>query len=146
MPIRLRGHHLLCVLTYQGFGYTPAFISNFNRLVRRLSHGESVWIVEGPDDICRPLMRHSGRGQSPHCTQDQILKRDSLALDSVSNCLKYPVKVGDTLQLDQKILRLLQTGFANGTLRSACAQCEWSQLCTKTAAHERYQTARLQIC
>ncbi len=45
MTITLRAHHLLCVLTYSGKGYSPAFVTNFDSVVRRLQAGEALEIL-----------------------------------------------------------------------------------------------------
>ena len=37
MTIKLRAHHLLCLLTYVGKGYSPAFTANYDR-VEQLGH------------------------------------------------------------------------------------------------------------
>ncbi len=42
MTIKIRPHHLLCLLTYAGEGYNDAFIDNFNKIVHRLKLGEDV--------------------------------------------------------------------------------------------------------
>ena len=56
MTIHLRPHHLLCLLTYVGKGYGDAFIRNYDRIAQRLSMGEAIMVVDGPDDICAPLL------------------------------------------------------------------------------------------
>ncbi len=50
-PVRLRGHHLLCLRTYRGEGYPPAFGANILDLLDRLG-SEPVLVVDGPDDVC----------------------------------------------------------------------------------------------
>ena len=50
MTIRLRPHHLLCLLTYSGKGYSAAFTANYDVIAGQISQGEDILIVEGPDD------------------------------------------------------------------------------------------------
>ena len=50
-----RAHHLLCMLTFAGDGYTPEFVANFAAIVARIGAGEAVELVDGPDDVCAPL-------------------------------------------------------------------------------------------
>jgi hypothetical protein len=38
--IELRGHHLLCILTYMGKGYTPAFVENYDAIVAQINRGD----------------------------------------------------------------------------------------------------------
>ncbi|WP_439343967.1 DUF1284 domain-containing protein [Vacuolonema iberomarrocanum] len=72
MTIRVRPHHLLCLLTYSGKGYSPAFIANYDAIAARLSKGEDIVIVCGPDDICAPLLSDS----EPHCWSASVTERD----------------------------------------------------------------------
>ena len=75
MTVRLRPHHLLCLLTYVGKGYSAAFVANYDAIARRLSRGEHIEIVDGPDDICRPLLGEP----EPHCWRDSVIVRDEQA-------------------------------------------------------------------
>ena len=75
MTIRLRAHHLLCLLTYVGKGYSPAFTANYDAIAERLSRGEDILLVSGPDDICAPLLDEP----EPHCLNEGVIERDRLA-------------------------------------------------------------------
>src|SRR5260221_2372058 len=80
--IRLRPHHLLCMLTYAGRGYTPRFTSGMDDLMRRLGSGEEITLIDGPDDICRPWLDEADSNaeiRAPHCHEDRIGRRDNRA-------------------------------------------------------------------
>lgn len=145
--IRLRGHHLLCLLTYQGLGYNPAFIKQMDEIAHRLSSGDPAYLVEGVDDICGSLVwgseLRSYREEIPHCLSSSIRQRDHLALTAVSTWLDRCINIGDIIQLDKETVLRLRIGFTKGTLRAACNQCEWHALCTKTAQQGAYQGVRL---
>lgn len=130
MTIRLRGHHLLCLLTFVGEGYTPSFTRNYMRIAERLSAGEAVTVVDGPDDICAPMLCETGA----HCHDESISRRDSLALAAVSDSLDRQVTAGSVLVLDADRLRRLRSAFAMGKAAAACAECEWAGLCSRVAA------------
>ncbi|MDQ0474847.1 DUF1284 domain-containing protein [Labrys wisconsinensis] len=130
MTVRLRGHHLLCMLTYAGRGYTPAFCDNYDRIVERLGAGEDILLVAGPDDVCAPLLREA----APHCHLDRVTRRDALALAASAEILRRPLAPGEVLSLDPALLDTLRAAFAAGTSRAACADCEWADLCTRLAA------------
>lgn len=55
MTIRLRGHHLLCLLGYRGMGYSDDFCVNMTAIYEKLrSEPETdVEIIIGPDDVCK---------------------------------------------------------------------------------------------
>ncbi|WGD29937.1 DUF1284 domain-containing protein [Ancylobacter sp. WKF20] len=127
--IRLRAHHLLCLLTYVGRGYTPAFVAQYSAIVARLNAGEGAVLVEGPDDICAPML-DSGH----HCREPRITTRDALAREAVAAALGQAVAPGDTIPLDAATVARLRENFAAGTIRAACAACQWDGLCSNIAA------------
>nr|WP_153442262.1 DUF1284 domain-containing protein [Sinorhizobium terangae] len=125
----MRGHHLLCLLTFVGEGYTPSFTRNYQVVARRLSAGEPIEIVEGPDDICAPML---GLAEA-HCRNENIRGRDSRALAAVADLLGFPLGPGSVLILDDRRLQDMRGAFALGSVRGACDECEWSALCTRVA-------------
>lgn len=131
MTIRLRPHHLLCLLTYAGKGYSPAFIANFDAVAGRISQGEDILIVEGPDDICAPLLSDS----DPHCRRDSVTERDRLAARDLDQMMPGPVQSGAKMKFDTNLLRRMRVAFAEGRSRQACSRCEWSDLCSLIAAN-----------
>ncbi|WEZ84125.1 DUF1284 domain-containing protein [Rhizobium sp. 32-5/1] len=129
MTVRLRAHHLLCMLTFIGKGYTPAFTENYRRIAARLSGGETIEIVCGPDDICAPL---AGLPEE-HCLQESVIDRDEKAAIAVSQLLARPVVEGSLITPDADLLARLRHAFRAGDIRSGCTGCEWSPLCTDVA-------------
>ena len=74
MTVRLRPHHLLCLLTYVGKGYSPAFTANYDAIAMRIEQGEELLIVSGPDD--RETLRNALR--------DGVRRRvDEISADSL---------------------------------------------------------------
>ncbi len=130
MTVRLRPHHLLCVLTYVGRGYSPAFTANYDALVDRLAAGEAILIVDGPDDICGPVMATD----DPHCLKESVVERDRLAANDVAALIGAPIEPGLQIALDERVLPAMRKAFAGGTVRAACTGCEWSQLCSAVAS------------
>jgi hypothetical protein len=130
MTVRLRPHHLLCLLTYVGKGYSAAFIANYNRIARRLSRGEAIELVDGPDDICAPLLDEA----DPHCHRDSVTARDHKAARDLAEVLGQPVTAGAMVTLTEERLSGMRTAFAAGSTRKACSRCEWHELCTTVAA------------
>ncbi|MCX8292996.1 DUF1284 domain-containing protein [Phyllobacterium sp. 0TCS1.6A] len=129
MTVRLRPHHLLCMLTYVGKGYSEAFVDNYDRIIARLSAGEDVLICEGPDDVCGPLLVSA----DAHCRRESVTVRDRNALREVGLLQGRPLAVGDTMRLDAGLLAAFRDAFAKGATRSACGGCEWADLCSRVA-------------
>ena len=130
MTVRLRPHHLLCLLTYVGKGYTPAFVANYDRIALRLSRGEDVLVVDGPDDVCAALLCEP----DAHCFRDSVRTRDAQAAKDVGELLKMRVPAGPCIGLDPDLLTRMRQAFAEGQSRKACRGCEWFDLCSGIAA------------
>lgn len=129
MTVRLRPHHLLCLLTYVGKGYSPAFTANYDAVAARIGNQEDIVIVDGPDDICRPLLGD----EEPHCLRESVSERDKLATRDLSDLLALPIGTGTSITLDAKTLATMRAAFAAGLTRAACARCQWSDLCDAVA-------------
>ena len=130
MTVRLRPHHLLCVLTYVGRGYSPAFTANMTAAAERLGAGEDIDIVAGPDDICAPLLD----APDPHCHRPSVLERDRAAARDLSGLLGFEIRTGARLVLDEDVIGRLRAAFASHQIRSACIGCAWVDLCGSIAA------------
>jgi uncharacterized protein len=140
MTVRIRAHHLLCMLTYVGKGYTGAFTANYDKIVERLGGGEDMLLVAGPDDICTPLLADNDE----HCFGQSVIERDESAVKAVEALLGQPIAPGERLVLDAGKLAELRAAFRTGEIRPACTGCEWHDLCT-AIAEGNFQNTRLVI-
>jgi hypothetical protein len=113
------------MLTFAGRGYSPAFVANMTKVVARVRAGEDIEIVSGPDEICAPMLAED----RPHCRNAGVTKRDRQAAAEIAALLGRPLTAGMHLTPDARTLSRLKAGFAAGTIRSACAGCEWQSLC-----------------
>lgn len=129
MTVRLRPHHLLCLLTYVGKGYSPAFTAHYDAVAGRIAGGEPVLIVSGPDDVCTPLLSEP----DAHCRLDSVGGRDRLAARDVGRLLGRPIGEGTRIVLDPALFAAMRRAFATGATREACLECPWSDLCTEVS-------------
>lgn len=130
MTVELRPHHLLCMLTYVGKGYSPAFCDNYDAVLAQLSAGEEILLVEGPDSVCAPALLLP----DSHCRNESVTARDAAAASAVSALLRIQLEAGSRLALDADRLSAMRAAFAAGTSRAACADCQWQALCDNVAA------------
>ncbi|MEX0955004.1 MAG: DUF1284 domain-containing protein [Rhizobiaceae bacterium] len=130
MTIRLRPHHVLCLLTYAGKGYSLEFTANYDLIAERIARGEDILIVAEPDDICAPLLDEP----EPHCWRPSVIERDVLATRDLDRLLAMSVRTGVSLSLEQDVLHRMRTAFSKGSTRQACTGCEWSELCSSIAS------------
>jgi uncharacterized protein len=139
MTVQLRAHHLLCMLTFAGKGYGQEFVANFEQVVDRIAGGnETIEIVDGPDDVCRPLLGEA----DCHCRNASVALRDRQAAEAISGLLQRPIEAGTQLRLDDELLGTLRKAFAQGTIRQACGGCQWKPVCDGIA-QEGFSGTRL---
>lgn len=117
------------MLTYVGKGYSPAFVENYEVIAARLSAGEEIEMVAGPDDICGPLTGDS----DAHCHGASVVERDRAATEAVARLLGSPLSPGARITPSASLLARLRKTFATGEIRTACSGCEWSGLCESVA-------------
>ena len=117
------------MLTYVGKGYSPAFVANYEVIAARLSTGEEIELVAGPDDICGPLTADPGA----HCHGASVIERDRSAAEAVSRLIGSPLPLGARITPSTALLARLRKTFATGAIRAACSGCEWSSLCDHVA-------------
>jgi len=140
VTIRLRPHHLLCMLTFAGKGYSPDFIANFERITARIASGnQTIEITFAPDDICAPLLTDA----SCHCRDASVSERDTLAAESLAQLLQQPIESGTQITLTAATLDRLRQAFRAGTIRRACHGCQWVPLCDGIAASNFIDTRLL---
>jgi len=160
--IRLRPHHLLCMLTYAGRGYTPRFTSSMDDLIQRLGNGEEIDLIDGPDDICAPWIAEMGIAEmgiaeagikepgshtdirAPHCHEARITGRDQRAAADIAQLLGRDLAIGSRLRLDADLLNRLRNAYRADTIRSGCGGCEWKDFCDSLSASD-FAGCRLQV-
>ena len=129
MTLRLRPHHVLCLQSYVGKGYHPAFTANFDRIATRIALGEDIELVAGPDDICAPMLEI----ETAHCFSASVAQRDATAARDLAEVIGDPFRNGEAMTLTPDLLQRLRTAFGSGCIRLACVGCEWSVLCNEIA-------------
>lgn len=132
MPVRLRGHHFLCILTYRGYGYTPAFVANMTDIVADIGRGRPVELVAGPDAICDGLTADDRRACNHDCAKAETMELDRLAVEEVGRLLG--IDFSGQIEIDHAMVTLLRSAFADRSIRSACRRCPWSDFCDEIAS------------
>jgi hypothetical protein len=110
-------------------------VDNFHRVVAKIAAGAPVRLVEGPDDVCAPMLS----SPDSHCRTGQVAGRDQRALADLSallgeGLLSGELAPGAMIELGPERIALLGAAFARGEIRGACAGCEWHALCSRIAA------------
>lgn len=128
--VKLRGHHLLCLLGYRGKGYSDGFCANMTEIyetLRRKPETE-IEVIDGPDDICRafPIDQHA------HCRNDSVFRKD------IDILTRLGMAVGDRSSWSD-VLERVADRVQPIDIRSLCSDCRWEPygLCKEGVAHIR---------
>ncbi|MBX6352957.1 MAG: DUF1284 domain-containing protein [Thermoflavifilum sp.] len=114
--IRLRGHHLLCLLGYRGMGYSEAYAENMTRVHDQLRRRPEtmVMLTAGPDDLCA----HFPPDQPYHCQDANVHERDAAVLRRLG------LRVGGVVAWGE-IERRLAAQFVPEDIPRLCCTCPW---------------------
>ena len=122
MKLVLRGHHLLCLKGFQGYGYDEGFVENMTEVnaMRKLD-GTAVSLTNEADDLCS------------HCPN---LKDDMCRDPAHNECIKRmddevlkiidPSKEYDSVKLFEKIGEIFNT---EESVAEICFNCMWHEKC-----------------
>ena len=121
--LHLRPHHLLCLQTFVGRGYSEEFIEHMTLVKKQLTTNPRtpITLVSGADDLCA----HCPNCVEGQCTSEKPVLYDRLVeeklarLDSSSN----PPHTINGIPADLHITA--------DTLSECCPGCDWRELCTK---------------
>lgn len=120
-PVRIRGHHLICLSFFHGNGHSPAFAKSVLRALGELDENPALIIKEN-DDLCAHCATQVT--DEKLCTGDDCApcRLDALALELLD------VRVGETIEFAQ-IRRRLPDGIATWRER-ACVTCRDREDCS----------------
>jgi len=119
--LRIRGHHLLCMLGFRGLGYSPQFVANMRAVVE--SYGvqppPTVEVLAGVDCICRacPHMRQGACARADGSEQ-RVRARDMAVLRRLG------LEAGQRVPASE-VRRRIAAGVDVPALGALCADCNW---------------------
>lgn len=120
--IRYRPHHFLCTIGFQGRGYSPEFVSGFQKIVDvlRAPDGDlaQIEIVGETDSICEPCPNRRG---TLCTTQEKISRLDH----QHANALGW--KSGETVSWREAKDRI-KSKLTLEKFNHICDGCEWKSL------------------
>ena len=125
--LRLRPHHLLCLQTFVGCGYSEEFVEHMAVVKRQLTEipNTLITLVRGADDLC---------AHCPNCVEGQCTSENPALFDRL-----VEEKLA-LLQLRQEPVTVLE-GIPNALhitdnlLADCCPGCEWKGLCNSALSH-----------
>ncbi|WP_341861064.1 DUF1284 domain-containing protein [Gymnodinialimonas sp. 57CJ19] len=133
-PLRLRPHHILCSLGFEGHGYSDTFTANMEaivvgRLRAALGDATMVEITATADAICAPCPRKRGQGCEAQFEIDTLDTAHGAALG---------VSAGERLTWGEAQDRV-RARIKPDDLDVICAGCRWLDLGLCKSAVARLQ-------
>jgi|SRR5579885_732909 hypothetical protein len=119
--IYFRPHHFLCALCFQGRGYSPAFVANFQLIMDQLNsiHGDETLItISGhTDSICDPCPNRLGRKCS---TEEKVTGLDN------AHAAALEIKPGTSITWGEAKKRIAEK-ITLAKFNQICATCSWKE-------------------
>jgi hypothetical protein len=123
--ITLRGHHLLCIQGFQGYGYSPKFVENLSQIIQILDQNpyQKIKIVDECDDICLkcPFMGKKSC-VNPSGNDENIRKMDNGVINYLNLKINHTYVYHD---LQKQVIN--ETNFND--LKKICGTCTWRNDC-----------------
>ncbi len=123
--MKLRAHHLLCLLGFRGLGYSPQFVANMDGIAERLrSFPETlIEIVRQPDDVCSPcpFLGEEGCQDKGPGSEERRRDQDKAVMDRLN------IKAGERLSW-LEIRERIHPAISPQDLYVICHDCQWLPL------------------
>ena len=122
MKLKLRGHHLLCLLGFQGYGYDKDFISNMDYINKvRKDKDTLITLTNSPDDICIKCPNLINNICTDKKQNELIEKMDNEVLSKFNINKEY-----ESLALFKEVTSTFNT---LKSIESICHDCKWCGQC-----------------
>ena len=122
MKINLRGHHLLCLQGFQGYGYDENFIKNMEIInERRKSEGSIIQLSDSADDICRYCPNLENNLCQNEKNDSKIKKMDYEILSKLNKNNEY-----NGPELFKEVSKIFNT---LESVENICSECKWHKEC-----------------
>jgi Uncharacterized conserved protein len=121
-PLRLRGHHLLCVHGFRGMGYSPSFVEKMWEVVTKIRDEEQdfpIQVVSALDDACMACPHH---GEST-CQADPNSNEHVISMDQ--KVIRHLGIEENGIYLKSELLGLTAQKVVPDDLDYLCANCSW---------------------
>ena len=120
--MELRGHHLLCILGFQGYGYSEDFVLNMVRINElRKSDKTTIKLINRPDDICSACPNLKDDVCENKMQNENIVKMDNEVLSQFNINQEY-----NAIDLFNEVVLKFNT---LKSVENICNDCKWAEKC-----------------
>ena len=122
MKLNLRGHHLLCLKGFQGYGYDENFVMNMTEInSKRKEPDTTISLKDQPDDICSACPNLKDGICEDENQNKRIISMDREVLKKLD-----PSKEYGSIELFNKMDEIFNT---QESVSKICFNCKWSEKC-----------------
>ena len=122
MKLILRGHHLLCLKGFQGYGYDENFTENMTYINSKKDQPSTVIsITNQADDICSSCPNLKNRICENTQKNNKIIAMDNEVLKHLNSTKEY-----NSQELFNKIDEIFNT---KESVSEICFNCKWNEKC-----------------
>ena len=122
MKLVLRGHHLLCLKGFQGYGYSEDFVKNMIEVnAKRKSENTTISLTDSPDDICKACPNLNNDLCENKKQNKRIVEMDREVLKKIDSTNEF-----NAPELFEKIDTIFNT---KESVSKICFNCSWQDKC-----------------
>ncbi len=122
MKLILRGHHLLCLKGFQGYGYDENFVENMNDVNSKIKlSSTTVLLTNQPDDICKACPNLKNDLCKNEDENRRIVDMDNEVLKEFDTSKEY-----SATELFEQIDELFDSAES---VSKICFKCMWHEKC-----------------
>ena len=122
MKLILRGHHLLCLKGFQGYGYDENFTKNMTDVnSKRKLTNTTISLTNSPDDICKACPNLKNDLCEDTFQNEKIIAMDNEVLKKIDISKEY-----NSVELFKKIDEIFDT---KQSVAEICFNCMWHEKC-----------------
>ena len=126
---KLRPHHILCIMFFEGKGYSEDFVENMYAVKERLSDNLQQIIPTVNEDIICTVCPNNNNGVC--VSQEKVCGFDRKVLDLCGAAENTPILLSEIT--DSAIKNIIEKNL----LKTVCGSCEWNYICLAKADRMR---------
>ena len=122
MKLILRGHHLLCLKGFQGYGYDKDFVKNMTDINTKRKHDTTtIKLTNSSDDICKNCPKLESNLCENENQNKRIVEMDNEVLRNLNVSKEY-----NAVELFKKVDSIFNT---KESVSKICSNCMWHEKC-----------------
>ena len=124
--LKIRGHHLLCLQGFQGYGYNEDFVKNMTIIYDKIMNDEEyIKLISSIDDICKKCPNNKCDICINKDENSKIIKMDKIVLRKLQK-----EKNSDYYKASELFDLINNKLFTKKEdIKNTCLRCKWYDVC-----------------